>query len=133
MGKLDIQKAIFGVEFRANQEYSFRIAGVPFGCSQRLRRMVGWIPKEFVWFVLYLGWVNFKNLPFMNLNQQESFVHLDEQRIALFAGLINAPVFHGRIVDTEQRVIDQFPGDRLVFGECPSAKGADRRGQQQKH
>ena len=133
MGKLDIQKSIFGADFNSNPEYGFRIARIPLGCSQRLRRMIGRIPKEFVRFVLYPGWINFKNLPVMNLNQQEAFVHLDEQRIALFSGLINAPVFHGRVVHPEQRVINQFPGDWLFFGECSSTQGARCQGRSQQH
>jgi len=131
--KLYIEKAIFGANFGANPKNRFRIARIPIGSSQRLRRVIGRIPKEFVRFALHFGWINFKNLPVMNFNQQEAIVHLEEQRIALLTCLINAPLFHGRVVHTEQCVINGLPGGGLGFGECPSARGAHSPDRSQQH
>ena len=128
--KLYIEKAIFGTNFSANPKNRFCITRIPIGCRQRLRRMIGRIPKEVVCFVLYFGWVNFKKLPVMNLNQQEAIAHLEKQRIAFLTCLIDTPDFHWSVINPEQHVIDYLPGDGLVFGECPSARGAhcpDRR------
>ena len=124
MGKLYIEKAIFRGNFSANPKNRFGIARVPIGCSQRLRRMTGRIPKQLVRFVLYFRWVHFKKLPVMNLNQKEAIAYLDEQRIAFRSCLINTPIFHGSVVNPEQSVLDFFPGDVLVFGECRSGRSA---------
>jgi VWFA-related protein len=46
--KLNIEKAIFGANLGANPKNGFRIVCIPIGRGQRLRRMIGRVPQEFV-------------------------------------------------------------------------------------
>jgi len=101
VGKFYIEKAVFAADFSEDPVNGLGIARIPVGGRQRLRRMIGRVPKEFVIFALYLGWVHFKELPVVNFNQQKTIVHLDEQRVTLLTRLVNTPLFHGRIVHAE--------------------------------
>jgi len=109
VGKFYIEGANFALKLDANPKNSFRVADIPIGGAQRLGGMIGWIPKKFIRFVLHLGRINFKHLPLVDLDQHKSLIHLYQQRVALLSCLKNAPDFHGRVIQSQDGIVDFLP------------------------
>jgi len=61
--------------------------------------------------MLDFGRGQLEDFAFVDLDQQKTIPHLEQQRVTFFILLVDIPIFDGLIVNPEQSLRDRLPGD----------------------